>query len=78
VKEHDARWAAQFEMCYPYLAIQRNLQILGAFSFLTKVMKKKYFEAYIPGALKSLCDLFHHVNDHKLFTLKGLVEDLQP
>ncbi|MCP4668415.1 MAG: phosphotransferase, partial [Deltaproteobacteria bacterium] len=46
VKEHDARRVAQFETCYPYLAIQRNLQILGAFSFLTKVMKKKYFEAY--------------------------------
>ena len=77
VKEHDARWVAQFERSYHYLAIQRNLQILGAFSFLTKVMQKKYFEAYIPTALRSLCDLLHQVNDQKFSSLKGLVDDLQ-
>ncbi len=77
VKEHDARWVTQFERCYHYLAIQRNLQILGAFSFLTKVMRKEYFEAYMPAALKSLCDLLHQVNDRKLSSLKGLVDDLQ-
>ncbi len=78
VKNRDARWAAPFEKCYPYLAIQRNLQILGAFSFLTKVMKKDYFEAYIPASLRSLCDLLLQVNDQRLSSLKDLVDDLHP
>jgi aminoglycoside/choline kinase family phosphotransferase len=78
VKGVNARWAAPFEKCYPYLAIQRNLQILGAFSFLTKVMRKEYFEAYMPAALRSLCDLLHQVNDHELSSLQGLIDDLQP
>ena len=41
------------EQYYP-LAILRNLQILGAFSYLSKVMGKTYFEEYIPAAVKSL------------------------
>ena len=77
LKDHDSRWIAQFEKFYPYLAIQRNLQILGAFSFLSKVMQKEYFEAHIPAALRSLRDLLHQVNDKKLSSLKGLIDDLR-
>jgi aminoglycoside/choline kinase family phosphotransferase len=39
---------------YEYIAFQRNLQILGAFSFLSLRKGKKYFEAYIPAALSGL------------------------
>ncbi|MHB8066718.1 MAG: aminoglycoside phosphotransferase family protein [Desulfobaccales bacterium] len=39
---------------YHYLALSRNLQILGAFGFLTKVKKKPYFSRYIPTAVASL------------------------
>jgi N-acetylmuramate 1-kinase len=39
---------------YEYIAFQRNLQILGAFSFLSGKKGKTYFEAYIPPALESL------------------------
>jgi N-acetylmuramate 1-kinase len=39
---------------YEYIAFQRNLQILGAFSFLSLRKGKTYFEKYIPGALESL------------------------
>ncbi|HMK64584.1 MAG TPA: phosphotransferase [Thermodesulfobacteriota bacterium] len=39
---------------YEYIAFQRNLQILGAFSFLSREKGKTYFEAYIPPALESL------------------------
>ncbi len=39
---------------YRYLALSRNLQILGAFGFLTKVKKKDYFARYIPAAVAEL------------------------
>lgn len=39
---------------YKYCAINRNLQILGAFAFLSQVKGKKDFEAYIPPAVASL------------------------
>jgi hypothetical protein len=43
-----------FRRQYAYLALCRNLQILGAFGFLTKVKGKDYFARYIPAALASL------------------------
>ena len=39
---------------YRYCRITRNLQILGAFGYLTRVKDKPGFEAYIPAALKTL------------------------
>ncbi len=45
---------AAFREQYRYLALSRNLQILGAFGFLTKVKKKPQFARYIPGAAASL------------------------
>jgi len=77
IKEHNSTWIDSFESYYPYLAIQRNLQILGAFSFLTKIMKKQYFEAYIPPALKTLYDQLHQINNPKLSPLRDLITDLQ-
>jgi aminoglycoside/choline kinase family phosphotransferase len=77
VKEHDAGWADSLERYFPYLAIQRNLQILGAFSYLTLVMHKRYFESYIPAALRTLYDLLYQVNDRELSPLRELVKDLQ-
>ncbi len=44
----------RFLSCYQYCAITRNLQILGAFGFLSRIKKKTYFEKYIPNAIKSL------------------------
>jgi aminoglycoside/choline kinase family phosphotransferase len=43
-----------FREQYYYLALCRNLQILGAYGFLTKVKQKQYFEKYISPALKGL------------------------
>ncbi len=43
-----------FLNAYKYCAINRNLQILGAFAFLSQVKGKKNFEAYIPPAVASL------------------------
>ncbi|MCP4579772.1 MAG: phosphotransferase [Deltaproteobacteria bacterium] len=76
IKDHNPAWVAPFERDYPYLAIQRNLQILGAFSFLSKVMKKTYFEAYIPSALKTLVSLIDQAGDHGLKPLKQLVSSI--
>lgn len=39
---------------YRYCAITRNLQILGAFGYLSRVKGKCAFERYIPAALRSL------------------------
>jgi N-acetylmuramate 1-kinase len=39
---------------YPFLALQRNLQIIGAFSFLSGVRKKAFFSSYILPSLAML------------------------
>jgi aminoglycoside/choline kinase family phosphotransferase len=46
--------AAAFQDGYPCCALTRNLQMLGAFSFLSRVKNKTQFEAYIPGAVQRL------------------------
>lgn len=48
---------------YLLLALQRNLQIVGAFAFLTKQRKKQFFEQYLQPAVMSLntlleCEIF--------------------
>lgn len=43
-----------FQRCYPLLAIQRNLQIIGAFSHLSSVAGKPFFERYLEPAIASL------------------------
>jgi aminoglycoside/choline kinase family phosphotransferase len=44
----------KFYRGYEYCSITRNLQILGAFGFLSRRKGKKVFENYIPAAIKSL------------------------
>ncbi len=44
----------QFKDQYSLLALHRNLQIVGAFSFLSKVKNKQFFGAFIGPALLSL------------------------
>jgi len=44
----------KFLSCYHYCSLTRNLQILGAYSYLSKVKGKMYFERYIPAAVRSL------------------------
>lgn len=45
---------AEVAASYPYLALQRNLQILGAFAYLWKVRGKPFFSDYLRPALLSL------------------------
>jgi len=44
----------QFRREYVFLALQRNLQILGAFAFLSKVRQKPFFAQFLRPALASL------------------------
>jgi N-acetylmuramate 1-kinase len=62
-----------FRKSFPYLALQRNLQILGAFSFLSLARKKKHFERYIVPAVVTLRDLLMDLDDEKLSSLTELV-----
>jgi len=44
----------KFRSCYHYCRLTRNLQILGAFAYLSIVKGKRQFEKYIPAAVRSL------------------------
>jgi aminoglycoside/choline kinase family phosphotransferase len=46
--------AAAFKRGYPCCALTRNLQMLGAFSYLSRVKNKTQFETYIPRAVQCL------------------------
>lgn len=76
IGEQNPGWVAPFEESFPYLSILRNLQILGAFSYLSKVKEKNYFEAYMPAALRTLQDSLRRLSDPKLSTLRHLVENI--
>ena len=65
--------SGSFARYYPYLAIQRNLQILGAFSYLGKIRGKNRFLAYIPPALQSLEGLLRGLGDPQLYPLGNLI-----
>jgi N-acetylmuramate 1-kinase len=77
LKEFDPSVICAFEGSFPYLAVQRNLQMLGAFSHLAKDLGKIYFEEYIPSAVKSLCHLLDELDDRKLLFLKDLVHNIE-
>ena len=65
-----------FSIYYPYIAIQRNLQILGAFSYLSKVQGKNRFLVYISPSLQSLERLLKEIDDPELNSLRKIVERL--
>ena len=44
----------KFRRCFNCCSLTRNLQILGAFAFLSRVKGKPYFEDFIPAALQTL------------------------
>ena len=63
----------QFLSCYQYCAVTRNLQILGAFGFLSRLKKKTYFEKYIPNAIKTLKYHFSTFQREEFPTLTSIV-----
>lgn len=76
LKERIPGISASFNRYYPYLAIQRNLQILGAFSYLGMIQGKRGFLAYIPLALQSLKGLLEGRDDPELDPLKELIRKI--
>jgi aminoglycoside/choline kinase family phosphotransferase/dTDP-glucose pyrophosphorylase len=66
----------KFRACYHYCTLTRNLQILGAFAYLSKVTGKKQFEQYIPAALRTLRSNLT-ADDHSEFPrLTGVVDEV--
>ena len=61
---------------YRYCAVTRNLQILGAFGFLSRVKKKQYFARYIPKALKTLKLNLGYFQEDEFPNLTRLAEEL--
>jgi aminoglycoside/choline kinase family phosphotransferase len=56
------------------LALQRNLQILGAFAFLSQRRGKSFFAAYLQPAIESLNHLLANETFHFLPTLTGCAQ----
>ncbi len=68
--------AERFRKGYMYCTVTRNLQILGAFGYLSRVKGKTYFEKYIPGALGSLKENISALNHTDFPTLTAVVEKI--
>ena len=49
----------QFLLDYTVIALHRNMQVLGAFAYLSMVKQRKHFTRFIPPALKSLKKLLN-------------------
>ncbi len=66
-----------FLQCYHYCSLTRNMQILGAFSFLSQTKKRKKFEQYIPDSIKYLKKLVTYLNmDNKIPKLSKLIRSI--
>jgi len=66
----------KFCLCYNYCAITRNLQILGAFGYLSRIKGKTYFEQFIPAATESLKYNLSAVEDTQFPRLKLMVSKI--
>lgn len=63
-----------FETGYRYCAICRNLQILGAFGYLSRVKQKTYFEQYIPRAVETLKQNLAQMGENSFPRLQSIME----
>ncbi len=64
---------ARFRHGYEFCCLTRNLQMLGAFGFLTRVKNKPQFESFIPDALATLKKRLEAMNQEPLAPLTQLV-----
>jgi len=68
--------ADDFRQTYWYCCLTRNLQMLGAFGYLTSVMQKGQFEGYIPAAVKCLANRLSGELGAEFPGLKELVREI--
>lgn len=68
--------ADEFLDAYTYCAINRNLQILGAFAFLGREKGKTDFEAYIPLAVSSLKARLHSIEQSECPKLSRIIQSI--
>jgi N-acetylmuramate 1-kinase len=61
---------------YPSLALQRNLQILGAFAFLARQKQKIFFEQFIQPAVVSLQEQLAGPEGKNYYHLQNLTEKI--
>jgi aminoglycoside/choline kinase family phosphotransferase/choline kinase len=66
---------SKIQKSYRYCALARNLQILGAYGFLTRRKGKPHFSQYIPTAVQSLQQNLSHFNKEDFPTLTKLAND---
>ena len=64
----------QFKNEYLALSLQRNLQILGAFAYLSHRRRKLFFGQYIKPALENLYENLNRLDQGKFPFLRSLVE----
>jgi len=73
----NSKKGQNFLQCYKYCSLTRNMQFLGAFSFLSRVKKKKKFEQFIPDAIKCLKNIVSDLNvDNTIPKLSKLVQSI--
>jgi len=65
-----------FRQGYQYCALTRNLQMLGAFGYLSNVKGKKHFEKYIPTAVSTLNQNLKRYNMAHLPSLTALITQI--
>lgn len=58
---------------YRLLALQRNLQIIGAFAFLSNVRQKEFFRKFVRPALQTALYILEHPDFRDLPNVKNMV-----
>ncbi len=71
-------WAGKWQKGYLLCRLTRNLQILGAFGYLTKVKKKSFFAQFIPTALETLRQNLTYPNLKQFTRLSEVVNQIPP
>lgn len=66
----------QFVCGYRYCAVTRNLQMLGAFGFLSRVKQKGAFERWIPAAASMLAGHIHAADRQAFPNLSALAKKI--
>lgn len=73
IKKHLSYSWEEFFHLFWKTALCRNLQVLGAFSFLSIKKKKIFFEKFIPKALKQLNRILEHYLSNEFPLIKSSV-----